>query len=67
MADSLDDFVIMKRRLETIYQRFITEDLKLNEGATVAQVDASLRKNSFLGCILEGFDIYCLINQLATA
>lgn len=67
VADSLDDFVILKRRLETIYERFVNEDLKIGEQATLAQVDASLRKESFLGVILEGFDIYCLINQLVTA
>lgn len=67
VADSLDDFVIMKRRLETIYERFVTEDLNLPEGAPLSQVDGSLRKDSFLGRILEGFDIYCLINQLVTA
>lgn len=43
------------------------EDLRLSEGATVAQVDAALRRDSFMGKIFEGFDIYCLINQLATA
>ena len=67
MADSLDDFVILKRRLETIYERFVVEDLQLSEGATPAQVDAALRSDSFLGKIFEGFDIYCLINQLVTA
>ena len=68
LADSLDDFVILKRRLETIYERFVVEDLRLpRETSTNKQVDAALRKDSFLGRIFEGFDIYCLINQLATA
>ena len=31
VADSLDDFVILKRRLETIYERFVNEDLKIGE------------------------------------
>jgi len=67
VADSLDDFLILRRRLEAIYNRFVLEDLQLSEGATPVQVKAALRKDSFLGNIFEGFDIYCLINQLATA
>lgn len=67
VADSLDDFVILRKRLDTIYLRFVVEDLRLGEAAQAAQVDAALRKDSFLGRIFEGFDIYCLINQLATA
>jgi hypothetical protein len=57
----------MKRRIETIYERFVKEVLRLGDNASLAQVDASLRKDSFQGKVLEGFDIYCLINQLATA
>jgi hypothetical protein len=68
IADSLDDFLILTKRMGDIYDRFIREDLKLNpESATLAQVKGALRKDSFKEKIIEGFDIYCLINQLAKA
>jgi hypothetical protein len=49
IADSLDDFTILKKRLESIYERF------------------SLKKDSFKNQIVEGFDIFTLINQLCIA
>jgi len=68
IADSLDDFLILTKRMGDIYDRFIREDLKLNpESATLTQVKGALRKDSFKEKIIEGFDIYCLINQLAIA
>ena len=69
IADSLDDFLILTKRMEDIYERFIREDLALpNAGSlSVSQVTDCLRKDSFKGSIIEGFDIYCLINQLAIA
>jgi len=68
IADSLDDFLILTKRMDGIYDRFIREDLNLNpETASLTQVKNALRKDSFKEKIIEGFDIYCLINQLAIA
>lgn len=36
VADSLDDFVILRKRLDTIYLRFVVEDLRLGEAAQAA-------------------------------
>ena len=33
--------------------------------ADIIKVQRSLRKDSFESCILEGFDIFALLNQLA--
>ena len=63
IADSLDDFVILNNRMDMIYDRFISEDLGLNpDTATLSQIKTALRKDSFKGNIIEGFDIFCLIN-----
>lgn len=62
MADSLDDFVILTKRLEVIYGKFIKEELMLPEDATLIQISKSLVKDSFKGSINEGFNIFCLIN-----
>ena len=67
IADSLDDFQILIHRMETIYEKFTKEDLKLPETATLAQVNDALSRGSFKGNITEGFNIFCLINQLAIA
>lgn len=67
IADSLDDFIIMTKRLEAIYEKFLKDDLNLPETATLSQVNMSLTKDSFKGCVTEGFNIFCLINQLAIA
>ena len=67
IADSLDDFQILIHRMETIYEKFTKEDLKLPETATLAQVNDALSRGSFEGNITEGFNIFCLINQLAIA
>ena len=34
IADSLDDFVILNKRLEAIYYRFVEEELGLNPDTT---------------------------------
>ena len=63
IGDSLDDFVILNKRMNIIYERFVSEDLKLNpDTATLSQIKDALRKDSFKGNIIEGFDIFCLIN-----
>jgi hypothetical protein len=44
----MDDFIILKRRMEQIYKRFVKEELKLSvEKSSVATVNAHLRKESF--------------------
>ena len=40
------------------------EELKLPADSPLWKIQTSLTKNSFDSCILEGFDIYSLINQL---
>lgn len=48
--------------METIYEKFTKEDLGLPESASLAQVNATLSRDSFKGAITEGFNIFCLIN-----
>jgi hypothetical protein len=44
----MDDFIILKRRMEQIYEIFVSEELGLApEKATVATVNSKLRKESF--------------------
>lgn len=62
MADSFDDFIILTKRLEVIYGKFIREELQLPEDATLIQINKSLVKDSFKGSINEGFNIFCMIN-----
>jgi chemotaxis response regulator CheB len=46
-----------------IYEDFLTEGLGLNpEVITLDQVQMSMNKESFTGNIMEGFNIFCLIN-----
>ena len=51
IADSLDDFVIMTKRLEVIYEKFLKDELNLPETATLSQVNMALTKDSFKGCV----------------
>lgn len=67
IADSLDDFMILIKRMSIIFDTFIVDDLGLPAETSVEQVNKSLRRDSFLGNIIEGFDIFTLINQLAIA
>jgi hypothetical protein len=68
MADSFDNFEILTLRMEAIFEAFVSDDLGLNpESASLQQITAALNKNSFNGPVVEGFNIYCLINQLAIA
>ena len=67
IADSLDDFQILIIRLEKIYEKFVCDVLCLPATATLTQVSLALDKDSFKGTITEGFNIFCLINQLAIA
>ena len=63
IADSLDDFQILTKRMIHIYARFVREELGLDpDDASVTQVNAALRKDSFKSHIREGFDIFCLVN-----
>jgi hypothetical protein len=63
IADSMDDFIILQRRMQQIYKSFVSDELMLDpEKASVSTVNAHLRKTSFQGAIREGFDIFCLIN-----
>jgi len=67
IADSMDDFQILTKRLEIIFKRFIVEDLGLSEDPELSSIMGSLEKESFQGKITEGFNIFCLINQLMIA
>ena len=60
IADSLDDFTILKKRLESIYERFLDEELGLPPDAPISQITLSLKKDSFKNQIVEGFDIFTL-------
>lgn len=73
IADSLDDFQILTKRMQTIYERFV-DGLKENDptlskipNITYVEVHHALRKDSFKDQIIEGFDIFCLIRQLSIA
>ena len=74
IAVSMDDFVILTKRMEIIYDRFVEElfaddpnNTKPLQDITREEVTVAVKskKDSFQGKIIEGFDIYCLINQLA--
>jgi hypothetical protein len=62
IADSLDDFMILIKRMTIIFDTFIVEDLELPQESSVELVNKSLKRDSFLGNIVEGFDIFTLIN-----
>lgn len=48
IAESMDDFIILTKRLEQIYERFVSEELNLDpKTVSVATVNAHLRKESF--------------------
>lgn len=47
IANSLDDFVILTKRLEFIYERFVTEDLELDIETPLEIINTSLKKDSF--------------------
>ena len=62
IADSLDDFQILTKRLESIYERFLDEELGLPPDAPISTINSTLKKDSFKNQIVEGFDIFTLIN-----
>jgi hypothetical protein len=64
ISASLGDFEIVIKRMESIYHMFLEETLEIPLESKEAKVQASLKKDSFDSCILEGFDIYSLLNQL---
>jgi hypothetical protein len=35
IADSLDDFIILTNRMESIYEKFVKEDLNISENSTL--------------------------------
>lgn len=50
--------------MESIYYQFLEEELNLPPDASFSKIQKCLSKDSFNSCILEGFDIYSLLNQL---
>lgn len=48
--------------MEIIYDKFTREHLGLSDTATIAEINATLDKDSFRCDVTEGFDIFCLIN-----
>ena len=63
---SLDDFEVIFERMNHVFKKFLQDELKLNpETATLAQIQNSLKKDSFEGDIQEGFDIFILVSSLA--
>jgi len=36
IADSLDDFVILTYRMESIYEKFVKDDLNISENSTLS-------------------------------
>jgi hypothetical protein len=67
ISDSLDDFNILLKRMEVIFGRFVTEKLELPDIASLDEIQGKLNKGSFKDEIIEGFDIFILINQLSVA
>jgi hypothetical protein len=74
LATSFDDFLILTRRMQYVYERFLTEVLGVGTApapdakardARVQLIQGSLNKDSFRNNVKEGFDIFNLINQLA--
>ena len=62
ISDSLDDFNILLKRMQVIFKRFVTEKLELPEMATPEEIQGKLNKDSLKDEIIEGFDIFILIN-----
>jgi hypothetical protein len=57
----MDDFKIVMQRMEFVYHTYIEEELApLKATATLSQVEAAVT-NQFEESILEGFNIYSLI------
>jgi hypothetical protein len=46
-ASAFDDFVILTRRMEAIYEQFVTIELGLPEDSGINFVQSMLRKESF--------------------
>jgi len=65
IAESFDDFKILQNRMTEIYHKFVLQELELPLTSTPKEINSRLVKDSFKGCIKEGFDIYCMINLLA--
>jgi hypothetical protein len=64
ISASLGDFYVVIKRMESVYIQFVEEELKLPAESSEAKVQKFLQKDSFDSCILEGFDIFSLLNQL---
>lgn len=64
ISASLGDYQIVIQRMENIYKQFLEEVLMLPPDAPPSKVQKALKKDSFDSCILEGFDIFSLLNQL---
>ena len=49
--------------MKSIYNKFVSEDLGIDpEETSVEEVNSCLLKDSFTGSVIEGFDIYSLLN-----
>jgi hypothetical protein len=47
---SMDDFLVVVQRLETVFQSFVENDLSLNPAtATLSEMNGCLKKDSFDG------------------
>lgn len=64
ISASLGDYQIVIKRMETIYYQFLEEVLCIPPESSLAKIQKSLKKDSFDSFILEGFDIFSLLNQL---
>lgn len=64
ISASLGDFQIVIKRMESIYYQFLEEELNIPADSPFSKVQKSLGKDSFDSCILEGFDIFSLLNQI---
>lgn len=60
----MDDFKIVMGRMKSVYESYISETMRLPIDTDVKAVQKAL-KGSFHGSVLEGFNIYSLVNQLA--
>ena len=50
--------------MESVYYQFLEEELGIPADSTEARVQKALQRDSFDSCIMEGFDIFSLLNQL---
>lgn len=48
--------------MEVIFERFVTEKLELPDIPTLDEIQGKLNKDSLKDEIIEGFDIFILIN-----